>query len=291
MVFTRQQIHLFFGKGQKEHRAKPEKRKRAENPKERLTAKCKLCAKAGLKGRRVNHRTEDCKAEVREKAVRRMKEHQRRKSGVVPGQKRPNLDKMHRAPKRHASSELKCTACEKAGRKHRHDPKKCKYAPGGEWHGKTKEELRALQRKHYEQINLRRQEKELTHQIEQLKKRRKLQHGKAKNAEGKNAKAPPLWRKETTLIAMQRDYADAENNVQKSTPATSNKAKNRNSAPPSSEEDTPGEHDAGSTKELDSQSEHEDSKAPHRSSDTPEVTKARTNQVPKRTNQKPRTNP
>ena len=117
---------------------------------------------------------------------------------------------------------------------------------------------------------MRRQEKELTHQIEQLKKRRKLQRGKARNAGGKEGNSTPLWRKETTLIAMQRDYADAENNVQKSTPATSNKAKNRNSAPSSSEEDTPGEHDAGSTKELDSQSEYEDSKAPHRSSDTPE---------------------
>ena len=270
LVFTRQQVHLFFGTEPKKQRTKPEKRKRAENPREKLAVKCKLCTEAGLKGRRVNHRTEDCKTEVREKAVRRMKEHQRRKSGNVPGKKRPNSGAQPRAPKRRAAQEFKCDACAKAGRKHRHDPRKCKYAPGGEWHGKTKEELRALQKKYYEQINLSRQEKELTHQIEQLKKRRKLRHDKAKSAGGKDANSPPLWRKETTLIAMQRDYADAENNVPKPTRATSANDENRNSAPPSSDEDTPGRHDADSAEESDSQSEPEVLETPRKASHTPE---------------------
>ena len=132
LVFTRQQAKLFFGKGHKIHSTRPVKRKRAENPRQKLAVKCKICSKLGLKGRRVNHRTEDCKPEVRERALRKMRERKRKMSGSVPGKKRPNLGKPPRAPKQNDSSGFVCGSCKDAGRKYRHNPKECKYAPGGE---------------------------------------------------------------------------------------------------------------------------------------------------------------
>ena len=114
-----------------------------------------------------------------------------------------------------------------------------------------------MQKKFYEQINLRRQEKELTHQVEQQKKRRKLQRGKAKRAGAKKVSGIPLWRKETTLIAMQRDYADAEENEANSSRAASGNNSIRNSAPTTDDEYTPGDESSNSADESDSQSEPE----------------------------------
>ena len=64
LVFTRAQAHLFFGRGPAVHRTKPVKRRRAENPREKLAVQCSKCLKAGFKGRRATHRTKDCKDEV-----------------------------------------------------------------------------------------------------------------------------------------------------------------------------------------------------------------------------------
>ena len=257
LVFTRAQAHLFFGYGPAVHRTKPVKRRRAENPREKLAVQCRKCLKAGLKGRRAAHRTEDCKDEVREKAVRKMLEKRRRRESAAVPKKRPNLGKQQKERKLRTGTELVCQACKNAGRKHRHDPKKCKFAPGGEWHGKTKDELRVLQKRHYEQMNLSRQEKELTHQVEQLRKRRKLRHAQAKSKSNGKAGSTPLWRKETTLVAMQRNYADAENNVPKSSREASTNNAIRSFAPTSDDERTRGELSPDSADESDSQSEAE----------------------------------
>ena len=45
--------------------------------------------------------------------------------------------------------ECTCWRCKQAGRRYHHPAEVCKYAPGGEWHGKSKEQVQALQVQYY----------------------------------------------------------------------------------------------------------------------------------------------
>ena len=153
-------------------------------------------------------------------------------------------------------TDFECALCKQAGRKHRHDPRKCKFAPGGEWYGKSKDELRALQKQYYEKINQTRQGKSLTHQVVQRKRRRKLGRDKAGNDSSPGSIAEPLWRKETTMIAMQDDPSSSNNMAIPVTP-TSNNSEIRNITPSPEVENTPGVSEGDSPNASSSDSEME----------------------------------
>ena len=204
-VFTEEQARKYFGLATKpQGTAAPKKRKRNEDetmPK----PKCEKCSKAGLKGRRAAHKTEDCNDEIRAKAVKKMKARQaKRASNGGRPVKRAN-------PGGNSTGERKvrfkvdneCDACKKAGRKFTHDPNKCKFAPGGAWHDNSKDELRALQKAHYENLKKARQAQSQTKQIVQLQRRSKFCRSETESESCSESSDEPVWRREITLTAIQ----------------------------------------------------------------------------------------
>ena len=109
---------------------------------------CMLCKKAGLRGRLIAHRTEECDPRLRlknvEKLQRKSAQKKRNIVDLTSGQKKRRRDPPARA------AQLECKNCKAQGRKHWHDPKECKYAPGGAWHGLKGEKLKEAQRKTYQ---------------------------------------------------------------------------------------------------------------------------------------------
>ena len=158
--------------------------------------------------------------------MRKLKAHLLKKAnGGKPAKKPDPKGGNHVERKATFGQDHECAACKKAGRKHRHDPKKCKFAPGGEWHGKSKDELRALQKKYYEKINKSRQAHAQTHQIEQLKKRKKLRGSTPEGNSSSEDSDKPMWRREVTLTVDQhhpggqpeftiKRHASSENEMQ-----------------------------------------------------------------------------
>ena len=208
MVFTEAQAKLYFGLGGKAKTTDPKKGKN-DPPEDSSKLRCEKCIKAGLRGRRAAHRTEDCNDAVRRKNVRKLKEHLKRKAqegaGAPPKRQRQNNRNPERADQRRNST-FECAECKKAGRKYRHDPKKCKFAPGGEWHGVTKEELRKLQKKFYEDINQKRRGVAITHQSDQLQKRRKLRRGESSSSRSDGNKKMAPWLSGRCLMADQYPF-------------------------------------------------------------------------------------
>ena len=154
MVYTKTQAMKLLNSGHKPQAKRVTKKENAESGKPKAKVQCEKCVKAGLRGKRAAHKTEDCVDAVREKAVRKMKEYQRKKASDNKPTKRPRSE--GRKPgnqKRVSPADFECINCKNAGRKYRHDPAKCKFAPGGEWHGKSPEELRSLQKAFYQKIN------------------------------------------------------------------------------------------------------------------------------------------
>ena len=223
VVFTEAQARKYLEGGHKpQAKAAPKKRKRETNqsaPK----GPCDKCTKAGLRGRRAAHKTEDCVKAIRDKNVRKLKEHQQKKlAGNQPAKRARAEVQKPSTQKKVSFADLECGPCKKAGRKHRHDPRKCKFAPGGEWHGKSKEELRALQKQFYEKINQSRQVRTLTHQINQRKKHKKTCRGELKSDSSSEDSGVPLWRKEVTLIAMM-NHPNCQNESGSNTPGDNNR--------------------------------------------------------------------
>ena len=205
VIFTEAQAKKYFSQSSKPQQvATPPKRKRRSDSSKPIP-QCSKCLKAGLRGRRAQHKTENCKDEIREKAVKKLKEHlQKKANGSNPSAKRHNSNGGSAGkPKRVFHTDQECSSCKRAGRKYRHDPRKCKFAPGGEWHGKSKDELRVLQRKYYEKINQERQGHAQTNQVEQLKKRSKFCRSDQEDDSSSEGSETPMWRREVTLTAVQ----------------------------------------------------------------------------------------
>ena len=90
VVYTEAQARKYFEHGHKpQSTATPKKRKREGEPK-KPKPKCSKCTNAGLRGRRAVHRTEDCKDQIREKAVKKLKAHLQKKANSGKTTKRPN---------------------------------------------------------------------------------------------------------------------------------------------------------------------------------------------------------
>ena len=168
-------------------------------------ATCDLCEKAGLTGKYLRHRTENCIERIRRLNVKNMNASKSRKRGReqasnLSNTKRSKRDGAQRARKP-AASEEECTICKNQQRPYRHPQKTCNYAPGGPWHKKSGEELRALQKKFYEQRKRARGGRSQTNsaiQAAPIGKRARTDE----EAEEKWLDATwPLWRRQISLLA------------------------------------------------------------------------------------------
>ena len=114
------------------------------------------------------------------------------------GQRAQKISKFQKL-KKNKKSEEECKTCKDSGRPYRHAQKTCNYAPGGPWHGKSGEELRALQKKFYEARKRTRGERSSTSSAFQempLRKRSKLVEEATNKLLDK-----PLWQKSYTMLA------------------------------------------------------------------------------------------
>ena len=113
---------------------------------------CALCKKEGLSGSTVRHATDKCNARIRKRNVAAMKRNRGRSSQggrtQVSG-KRKWSNSRGKGGSNRLNSALECSICKSAGRRYRHPQDKCKYAPGGEWHGLSKEELHKKHQEHF----------------------------------------------------------------------------------------------------------------------------------------------
>ena len=130
---------------------------------------CKKCTDAGLKGKNVRHKTEDCVDMVRKANIERFiapknRKRQRGRAVNFSSSKRPRASSNKGAYKPPPDNVEECETCRKAGRAYRHPQQWCKYAPGGPWHGKSGEELRALKKQYFE---ARKRNRSLTHTVYQ----------------------------------------------------------------------------------------------------------------------------
>ena len=115
-----------------------------------LTIVCRLCKKAGLYGRLLNHKTENCDPRTRQKNVEKMKKRTAQRTQKITGQ--PAETKKRKRETSARAPQITCKLCASNGRKSWHDPKKCNYAPGGAWHGLKGEQLKEAQRKTYQNV-------------------------------------------------------------------------------------------------------------------------------------------
>ena len=113
-----------------------------------LKVTCILCKRAGLRGRLIAHKTENCDSRIRnknvEKARKKAAQQSSKKAGQAFGPKKRKREFSE------AAAQLHCDDCAANGRKSWHDPKKCNYAPGGAWHGLKGDQLKEAQRKTYQ---------------------------------------------------------------------------------------------------------------------------------------------
>ena len=171
--------------------------------KSRMQPTCRKCTEAGLTGKVTRHRTEACVDEVREMNLKKLKAFRGRKRGRentanFSGQRAQKISKFQKS-KKGKNSDEECKTCKDSGRPFRHAQKTCNYAPGGPWHGKSGEELRALQKKFYEARKRTRGERSSTNSAFQempLRKRSKLVEEATNKFLDK-----PLWQKSCTMLA------------------------------------------------------------------------------------------
>ena len=205
MVFTEEQAKKFFKLASGTQEPAQPKRKRNGSTDGGAKPTCYKCKNAGLKGRSIAHRAEDCDDDRRKKNVRKMKEKKQKSSGEANPTKRQRSEGNTQAPPKNKKSQDVCNICKTAGRKHSHKQSKCKFAPGGPWHGKTTEEVKELQKQYYKELNEERAKRAETNQIVQLRKRRKLCRSELSGELSQENSEVAVWAKETTLMAAQKD--------------------------------------------------------------------------------------
>ena len=175
---------------------------------------CRKCKAAGLKGRGILHKTENCNAELRSKNLKKFADSQQAK---WPRELSANLSdsnkRFKKAPKikfdfSSVQSEAECKYCKRAGRKFRHPSKSCKFAPGGAWHNKTGEELRALQKQYFESRKRARGGNNSTNTAAQAKPFRKRARGGRESQESSLLATQPLWERHFTLMSEQEPWPE-----------------------------------------------------------------------------------
>ena len=156
-LFTLEQARAFlkiFETGQKAEIKRKTPPKAVENKRKRAP-KCGKCTRAGLPERLCRHPENRCNDHIRQRNVRMMAERKSKKrprEDLQRADKGPGKPKMgrHKFAQKLAKEGEVCESCRRDGRPYRHSSKICNYAPGGAWHNKSGEELRALQKKYFE---------------------------------------------------------------------------------------------------------------------------------------------
>ena len=177
--------------------------------------RCRKCMRAGLTGKVIQHATEDCVDRVRKQNLEKLVKHNSRKRGrerftSLSGSKVAAKQARRAITKKVPASEEECKDCKSAGRPYRHAPKDCKYAPGGPWHKKSREELRALQRKYYEGKGQSKASRSQANSAVQEKQLRKRTRGEDKEVKVPKDSKRPLWEREYTMIAEQHVGSTAD---------------------------------------------------------------------------------
>ena len=198
--------------------------------------RCRKCMRAGLVGKVTHHATEDCVDRLRKQNMEKLtnlksRKRGRERSATSPSSKAAAKQARKNPPKKGNYSEEECKDCKAAGRPYRHASKECKYAPGGPWHKKSREELRALQRKYYESRGQTKTGRSQANAALQEKQSRKGIRGK--EVPPKTTKDPkiPLWRQEYTMIAEQQTGSTAGDPGQQSKPLNEHRSTHVQSTP------------------------------------------------------------
>ena len=163
--------------------------------------RCQKCWDAGLRGKLINHFTKDCNARLREHNVK-MKRRNTGRQESEPANKRRTLSAFKKVRKERGQlNKIKeCGMCKKAGRSFRHPEKECKYAPGGDWHGKTKEQVHALQIEFYRNKNKSRgTQKALTNATKAVFSGRKRRRNELKDLEPEKLNDVISWQHSCNL--------------------------------------------------------------------------------------------
>ena len=188
---------------------------RTRNLNKRTTARCKKCMRAGLVGKVTHHATEDCVDKVRKQNIEKLAKPNSRKRGrdrsayfssSKDGVKQPRKT-LHKKP---PTREEECKDCKAAGRPYRHSSKECKYAPGGPWHKKSREELRVLQRKYYEGKGRATTGRSQSNSAVQENQSRKRTRGEVDQAKRATKTKRPLWDREYSMVTEQDIDSTAE---------------------------------------------------------------------------------
>ena len=179
--------------------------------------RCRKCMRAGLVGKVTHHATEDCVDRVRKQNVEKLAKLNPKKRSrerlANPSSSKEVVKQARKTVPRKATVEEECRDCKSSGRPFRHSPKDCKYAPGGPWHKKSGEELRALQRKYYDGKGRTKTGRSQSHAAVQERKVRKRTRGEEDQAKSLKDPKRPLWDREYTMIAEQQtgSKSDPEN--------------------------------------------------------------------------------
>ena len=183
-----------------------------QNPAPRKRAKypaCRKCTAEGLRGKITLHRTEDCIDEIRARNLKKLtdlrgRRGSRERSINFSGSRKPKTGANQNSRNAQRKDD-ECQFCKKSGRPFRHPGKTCNYAPGGPWHKKSGEELRALQRKFYDARRRTRGSRNVTNTAAQNKPSRKRTRGDSESAEKSLFAEQPLWTKQISLLGEQKD--------------------------------------------------------------------------------------
>ena len=207
-LFTLEQAKEFLKAHKTPSPAAPDSRK-GRNQARKNPLRCQKCQRAGLTGKVTHHATEDCVERLRKLNVEKLTKVKPRKRGreksVNPASSKSTAKQARRtAPRKTSNPEEECPDCKSAGRPYRHAPGDCKYAPGGPWHKKSREELRALQRKYYEGKGRSKPDRSQANAALQGRRSRKQTRGKESQAKTSSDPKRPLWEKEYTMIAEQQ---------------------------------------------------------------------------------------
>ena len=178
------------------------------NPQKGNTPKCSKCIKAGLTGRLIRHPTNKCVDSKRLANVKNMNgsKSSKRKREEHRGAK-ANSDKQapsHKKPRnKQGQGSEECQTCKSEHRPYRHSEKTCKYAPGGAWHGKSGEQLRALQKKYYDERRNQNASRNQSKQVVQEPSPRKRRREEHDSSTSTTSNDRPLWAKEHTMMVEQ----------------------------------------------------------------------------------------
>ena len=205
-LFTLDQARRYLDVYKPQRATAPTSRSSGERRRNK-TPICRKCTEAGLTGIYVRHKTEKCVDRIRAMNLKKFKDNNSRKRGRerstnFQGSRKPKTMKFQNSQLA-SQAEDECKTCKDAERPYRHKSKTCKFAPGGPWHGKEGEELRALQRKFYENKKRSRASRNQTNSAFQDAPLCKRTRGEEESPKKSTDENPPLWKRQISMIGVQ----------------------------------------------------------------------------------------